>query len=262
MNVGRELRQARRRRGLSVEELANRTKISLRNLRAIERNGFEQLPGGLFTRGFLRAYAREVGLQPEDIVAHYVAQHEPVPPAELQKGEGQPLENGVHEMENLDRRVERGQLLGSAVVVLVGSIVYFMLAWERPRHDADTSARESSPEVAQTAPAVGTAGSLGEHRSVAVDAEPETVHVELRPEGPCWVAATSDGEPAIQRLMNSGDRATVDARHEAVLRVGDAAACAFTINGRTVRPIGAAGKAVTLRITRDNYRDFVSPSAQ
>src|SRR5438477_2289374 len=83
MDIGAELRNARKARKLSIEEIARVTKISPSVLRAIDRNDFSSVPGGLFTRGFLRAYAREVGLDPEEIVQLYRTEFEqpeiPVP---------------------------------------------------------------------------------------------------------------------------------------------------------------------------------------
>src|SRR5437899_7823555 len=83
MDIGAELRNARKARNLSIEEIARVTKISPSVLRAIDRNDFSSVPGGLFTRGFLRAYAREVGLDPEEIVQLYRTEFEqpelPVP---------------------------------------------------------------------------------------------------------------------------------------------------------------------------------------
>src|SRR5712671_6425587 len=86
MDIGTGLRQAREARGITLAQLVISTKISPQNLRAIERNAFDLLPGGLFTRGFLRAYAREVGLDPEEIVRQYISEqetHEPAAPGQL-----------------------------------------------------------------------------------------------------------------------------------------------------------------------------------
>ncbi len=62
---GARLRRAREARGLSVKEIATATKISVLVLEALERSDVSRLPGGLFSRAFVRAYAREVGLYPE-----------------------------------------------------------------------------------------------------------------------------------------------------------------------------------------------------
>jgi transcriptional regulator with XRE-family HTH domain len=62
VSIGFTLHKAREQRGLSLEDIANRTHISSRVLEAIEHNALDRVPGGLFTRGYLRAYAGEVGL--------------------------------------------------------------------------------------------------------------------------------------------------------------------------------------------------------
>src|SRR6516225_8833866 len=72
--IGRELAEARVRSGLSIEELARRTKMTVPTLLAIERNQLDALPGGLYTRSMLRAYAREVGCDPEEIVRRFKAE--------------------------------------------------------------------------------------------------------------------------------------------------------------------------------------------
>ena len=82
MDIGTELREGRERRGMSLSVLAAATKISVATLQAMERGDFARLPGGVFTRGFLRAYSREVGLDPEQTVQHYLDQFEPPPPLE------------------------------------------------------------------------------------------------------------------------------------------------------------------------------------
>jgi hypothetical protein len=69
---GEKLRRQRELRGLSIEAIANSTKISTRMLRAIEDEHFDQLPGGVFNKGFVRAYARQIGLDEDDAVAGYL----------------------------------------------------------------------------------------------------------------------------------------------------------------------------------------------
>lgn len=72
-DFGAHLRQAREQRGVSLRQIAERTKISTLALEALERNDISRLPGGIFTRAFVRSYAREVGLDPEDTVRRFVA---------------------------------------------------------------------------------------------------------------------------------------------------------------------------------------------
>src|SRR5471032_1458611 len=73
-DFGRKLREARERRGVSLRQIANATKISVSVLEALERNDISRLPGGIFSRAFVRSYAVEVGLDPEETIQEFIAQ--------------------------------------------------------------------------------------------------------------------------------------------------------------------------------------------
>ena len=68
MRVGSELKAARKNAGISVEVMSKRTKITVRKLVALEENDFKNLPTGLYLFSAVRAYAREVHIDPEPIV--------------------------------------------------------------------------------------------------------------------------------------------------------------------------------------------------
>lgn len=68
---GSRFKAARDSRGISIEEVAQQTRISARFLRAIEEDAFGELPGGVFNRGFIRSYASVVGLDPDTMVEAY-----------------------------------------------------------------------------------------------------------------------------------------------------------------------------------------------
>jgi cytoskeletal protein RodZ len=70
---GEKLRRQREQRGITLEAISSTTKISTRMLRALEEEHFDQLPGGVFNKGFIRAYARQVGLDEEEAITDYLA---------------------------------------------------------------------------------------------------------------------------------------------------------------------------------------------
>ena len=83
-----DLPKSRRTKGISLEEIAERTKISLRFLRAIEAEEFEKLPGGIFATSYLRQYAEAIGFDESELLAHYDGQVHPndsAPEAEPQR---------------------------------------------------------------------------------------------------------------------------------------------------------------------------------
>ncbi len=69
--VGEFLRRERELRYISLDDVAERTKISRRYLEAIEEGQYDRLPGEIFVRGFIRSYAQSVGLDPEDTLLRY-----------------------------------------------------------------------------------------------------------------------------------------------------------------------------------------------
>ena len=78
-DFGGKLRAARERRGLSLRQIAASTKISIAALEAIERNDLSNLPGGIFSRAFVRSYAIEVGLDPDATVHEFLERFQVCP---------------------------------------------------------------------------------------------------------------------------------------------------------------------------------------
>ena len=69
---GDRLRREREMRGVTLDEIAESTKIARRSLEALEQENFDLLPGGIFNKGFVRAYARYLGIDEEQAVAEYI----------------------------------------------------------------------------------------------------------------------------------------------------------------------------------------------
>src|SRR2546422_6105323 len=74
IDFGTKMKRAREARGVSLRQIAGATKISVSALEALERNDISRLPGGIFSRAFVRSYASEVGLDPDEMIEEFVAQ--------------------------------------------------------------------------------------------------------------------------------------------------------------------------------------------
>jgi cytoskeletal protein RodZ len=93
---GEHLKREREMRGVSLEEISAATRISTRFLEALEKDQWEQLPGGVFNRSFIRSIARFLGLDEESLVAEYSLETKnrvdtgvvPDPPMEMQRNWG------------------------------------------------------------------------------------------------------------------------------------------------------------------------------
>jgi hypothetical protein len=256
MDIGGELRAARRARKRTIDQIARTTKITPALLRAIENNDFDRVPGGLFTRGYLRAYAREVGLDPEALVQRYRTEVEGAVP-EAPEPQDAVASHDV-DMAELAPTGESspGQIIQICVIVIVVA-AYF--AWLRPSKPAARPGTLVAQSAVATPPApepkpVATAGQSPSARP--------PLDVDLRADGPCWVAAAVDGSNVVARLMNAGEHERLKVGEHLALRVGDPAVFVFSIDGVPGRSLGRAGQAVSIQIDRDNYETFLQPRRQ
>ena len=253
-DVGARLRAAREARQISLREIAATTKISVSALEALEQNEVAQLPGGIFTRAFVRSYAAEVGLDPEQTMRDFVAQ---VPAEEADEGKAYDKRSHDHDLFQSQQRMA-GTVL---TLVLVGLPVAAALLFVGTRAaPTGTDAPDAPP--AQAAPALLVQADPPVPADPSVPAElisQESLTIVLRPRDDCWVSLTVDGASVFSRVMRQGERESYEADEEIVLNVGDAGAFAFAINQQDGRSLGASGEVVTARITPQNYRGYVAP---
>ena len=125
---GTLLRQAREGRGMTLHQVATATKISISVLEAIERGDFRRLPGGIFSRAFVRSYALEVGANPDDVVATFAAELEAATPAAAEAVRPDVTDDDIAFLER-QRRASLFLRIGLVVLalLLVGAFVYWRM---------------------------------------------------------------------------------------------------------------------------------------
>ena len=162
VDFGTHLRLAREKRGMTLQQIAATTKISARVLASLERNDISILPGGIFSRAFVRSYAREIGLDPDATVEMFV---ESFPTESAPEAAPTAAPEDFVEFES-GRKVATTllQLLGLSVVVVVAVLIYFNFRGsskaatppESPR-PAATPARTTEPSPPPVIPPAGDA---------------------------------------------------------------------------------------------------------
>ncbi len=158
MNFGDHLRAARIARGISVRDISARTRIALRSLEALEQNEVAKLPGGIFSRAFVRAYAQEVGLDPDETVRLFVEQF---PIDHVTAGSTDAVEGEIGRgQEALRRRQRLGYLLTAAIgIPLVGLAAYLISSARQPASASDLAAPTSPSAVTPAATGVEVSSS-------------------------------------------------------------------------------------------------------
>ncbi len=284
VDVGRKLREAREKRGISLRQIASATKIPVGVLEALERNDISRLPRGIFGRGFVRSFAAEIGLDPDELVQDFIVQF---PQASVTGGRtaaGQVEDNEAVENE---RRMASTFLKLLALSVPIAGVVLYLSAGGRlrfpaggapaapstpaPSQQSTRTAASDAAAPARGAPEAGVGPSsesrAAEQSTAAPPVAPGAVTqgaaaplaIGIATSRPCWISATVDGQKVVARLFQPGDRETFAVTRELVLTAGDAAAVAMTVNGIEARPLGGDSQVVTARVGADNYASYLKP---
>ena len=258
-DFGGKLREAREGRGISLRQIAATTKISVPALEALERNDVSRLPGGIFSRAIVRSYALEVGLEPEETVHEFLQRFQATPGVEPPAAAHPPAEGG--DVDQQKQHAARVFLIAVMGMLLAGSLVAVLVYQMRP---SDLSNPAAVADVTPIPPPPtydaesAAASSAAPAADTSAPEKPVELRLELHPTAPCWVNVVVEDKIVLSRLLTAGERETVTTLGTAVLTVGDAAACTFSINGRPARPLGGAGQVRTARIspaTIDEYLD-------
>ena len=258
--VGVRLREAREKRGVSLRQIANTTRISVMSLEALERSDLSRLPGGIFTRSFIRAYAQEVGLDPDRTIQDFIAEL-PTDAANA-TAHSVAVEDG-EKLESDRKAVTTAVRLIVVSAPIIGLVMYYGAQPEpaalpsipQPVVESvmpEAAAAPLTPEAPVPAPETPAAAPV---RAVAASG----LTMEIAPRAACWVSVNADGERVFSGLMAGGDKRAVTAKEQIVLNVGDAGAFDYTLNGRPGRALGAPGEVVSKRITLSNLSEFVTP---
>jgi cytoskeleton protein RodZ len=255
------LREAREKKGVSLKQIASTTRISVMSLEALERGDLSRLPGGIFTRAFVRAYAEEVGLDPDRTTQDFIA--ELPPEAAAATKHLSTLEDGQR-LESDRKAVATAVGLVLVSLPLAGLVIYVgmhRMPGLRPRAAAVASAAAAKPAAPAPARPAAAPAATPDIASASPVVAPAAggLAMEILPKGDCWVSVTADGERVFSGLIKAGDRRQITAHDEISLNVGDAGAFGYTLNGKEGRPLGAPGEVVSARITLADYRDYITP---
>ncbi len=232
-SIGADVRQERERQGLSLEEVSERTRITVRNLEAIEQDDFESFPNRVYARAFLRDYANFLGLDSAELLERYEEQRAgepvPAPPAEPRRG------------------TRPAAYVGLAVLVacVLGGGAY--VGWRLHDEYLQTSreaAKARQPKAPHEAslpppPQLPEPASGGSQSTVAASqSQTQTAAGEntltLTALGTVWVHLDVDGRRLIYTNLSPGTTRTYHPKKKIFLHVGKANAVKVEYNGKSV----------------------------
>ena len=238
LTFGEELRRERLIREVSLEEISAATKISIRLLNALESSDVSRLPAPVYSRGFIRAYSRHLGLDPDEMINAYLAD---VAPEKAREALG-PRQGRFRS------RFLRGRRAAGTIVVSVTAILLVLGLIARPEQRTGVSAPVPKREIAPVS-FKNVDVSPGPAPATADDAAsaPKTsagVSMVLEFEQDSWTEVSADGQSIFAGMIRRGIRREFQAREGFRLTLGNAGGVRVTVDGRALEPLGQAGQVV------------------
>jgi len=258
---GEELRKEREIRGISLKEIADSTKISKRFLELIEKNDFDSLPAPVFTRGFVREYARYLGLNSDEMVSRYIHFVDSNPPTE------EPAPSRTRPLPTRAARVtpepvRTGWLVPALIALVVVLIILAFFLFFRGRN---VMSRQQADQVTSV-PAPATSEPVSPEASFGTTPVPDPSSAQMTLKmtitGDVWVSLAVDGQTVVNEQLRPGAEREFKAEKEFRFKtIGNAGGVSLTLNGQPLPALGAEGEVVRNRVfTRENLSSSSRPS--
>ena len=243
---------------MSLRQIAGATKISTVALESLERGDFSRLPGGIFSRAFVRAYAIEVGLDPDETVLKYAELADEI--ANAASRAPAVAEISDDDRAFLERQRQAGVWLRVVAVIIIVAIVGTIAWWMTSRANAKKTAAQTMVEepVARTAASPPpTPAPIPAATPAQPAAQLHAIVIKLHADEASWVQIAADGHPVLSRNVTAGESQTIEADRDVALQFGNAGAISWTLNGRPAKPLGALGEVKRATITPATLAQFL-----
>jgi cytoskeleton protein RodZ len=240
---GENLRREREMRGVSLEEISAATRIGTRFLQALEADQWDQLPGGVFNRGFIRAVARYLGLDEDSLVAEYALEAKN---RDELRGVAEPVEGPRTEW------LKWAVALAILAAIVVGAWFGYKqygekiaaLLHKQTAASAATEPKPIAPPVVASADA--RSGSLAEAAG--------TLALKMEAGKPAEVKVVADGKILFEGHIEPGEVKQFESDDSLEISASEASALLLELNGRTIPPLGSPGQPGSIKLTQQDLR--------
>ena len=228
--LGEKVRDFRTDSGLQVADLSTRTKIGRRQLQALEEGRFEDLPGPVFIKGYIRSICDETGKDPAPLI---------------QMVDQIYVEDSPEETESTNGSRRTTPLILSGVL-LVGLITGGILL-----HGGGKGGQ--SDQVADQPSSSNQVSAVAAQKEFAAEEQILELDLLLTATEKTWLRMQADSSEPWETTMRAGDEIRLRAMERVTLFIGNAGGLLFELNGRRFGPLGTHGQVISnYVITRDN----------
>jgi cytoskeleton protein RodZ len=297
-SVASELKSRREKLKISLAQISEDTRISLRHLESLEEGRYEDLPGGMYNRAFLRAYCEKLNIDQKEIIRRYEEEMAPlverIPKSRVHIPPQRPS-------------LRPNPVIIWGVMLLISAVgLFFSRRWiaavfspyfshasapsvhfeppKQPANSLSTTADQPglpSPEqpaplsvVPTTTEATGpspaaplkdteqtVATTTGDKSDTSPASEKKPLQLELIGTEKCWISIFRDGIPALRKQIEPGEVQSFNAIEKFFIIVGNAGGVRLKINGKSLKSLGQSGVVRRLTIDDKTLPDLLDQTA-
>lgn len=226
--VGERLKSEREKASMSLEDVAGKTRITIRHLEALESSEHHKLPGKTYIIGFAKAYARTLGLDDSEI-ANQLRE-------ELADSDQFTNHNHVESYEPASASRIPSKALAWTIAIIAAIALAAYLIWRTAQMDISTTDNNETEEVSETE--AGTDAAEGDEDETKDIIAPGKVIMTATDE--VWLQISdADGKTIYENVMQAGDTFEIPADANApVILTGRPDVLKFTVGGKAIKPLG------------------------
>jgi cytoskeleton protein RodZ len=277
-SLASELKHEREMSNIPLDQIAQETRISLRHLQSLEEGRYSDMPGGIYTRAFIKAYCEILNLDYQEILQKYEAELVPRPE--------KPAKSQSHIPQQKSFFWSSPIFAWSLMLIISTTGMYFSRNWISSvfspyfshttpgllTHEA-ASEPKFMPARSEQTDAVPASNVTSVELPIASASNPETnvpaletvassdpnsaLRLEFQVTEKCWVSVESDKGKVMRRMLEPGEAQSFDAAEHFFIVIGNAGGVHLRINGLPAKPLGKPGEVVKMLINSKSLPDLI-----
>jgi cytoskeleton protein RodZ len=295
-SVASELKSQREKQNISLAHIAEDTRISLRYLESLEEGRYADLPGGIYTRAFLRAYCERLNIDQKEILRRYEEEISPL----VEKFP----KSKVHIPPQSPAQRPNAIISWISLLLILTAVIFFNRNWfvsvfspyfhtrvpslrfEAPKEPAlsPPSSVQSSPQPFEQPPLSSALSSTpetpaqlptaplknpdqtaatpaGNKLDTALSVAKQPLQLDLIGIEKCWISIFRDNIPALRKEIAPGEIQSLKATEKFFVIIGNAGGIRLKVNGKSLKATGRSGEVRKLLIDEKTLPDLLDPNA-
>jgi len=237
LSFGQYLQTLRLEKKISLEKVSEETRIGLGMLKLIEKEEHDKLPDEVFVKGFLRAYARAVGVDGGEVVQRYETRLNVVNTLSGSQTESGPSNSA------------RWWKLLLVVVLYIGLILLTVYGIAFIEAYSSRQAALESQAIGERSPVTNAQSAEKlEAGSDSEESDSDKYHLRITARGETWMKIIADNGESSEYQLSSGDQLELEASSNFNLLIGNAAGVKITLNDKEIPVLGKTGEIINLNL--------------